>query len=298
MNGEYYKRLNEFMSSDEWNEFCLKRTKNRRMTKTEELSFNMAKKSEKCPTDIICLTRDTDLELINLWEDEKKENVLIPSDLFMQKTIPLKDIQIEVDEREYGGCINKARICVYENIESIVDSLSEYDNTKEAGFIEIDFLGMNYSAPFYIMYGINYIGFGNYCGDKLLDFASVEQRMHILTSWFETWYGIQIALLHPIIKEVFSSPNIVKSRNNLITKKNNNTTKYIKKHYITKDSIKKANDNKSQYKRKTLLWWVIGHWREYKSGKKIFVKGYWKGALRYTNQTIEPRKREIELKPE
>ena len=28
------------------------------------------------------------------------------------------------------------------------------------------------------------------------------------------------------------------------------------------------------------LWYVIGHWRTYSSGKKIFIKGYWKGPER------------------
>jgi len=39
---------------------------------------------------------------------------------------------------------------------------------------------------------------------------------------------------------------------------------------------------------------VTGHWREYQSGKKVFIKGYWKGALRNTPPTdIKSRNREL-----
>jgi hypothetical protein len=39
-----------------------------------------------------------------------------------------------------------------------------------------------------------------------------------------------------------------------------------------------------------MLWWVIGHWREYKNGKRVFIKGYWKGPGRYSK--ISPQERE------
>ena len=48
-------------------------------------------------------------------------------------------------------------------------------------------------------------------------------------------------------------------------------------------------------KRHALLWHVIGHWRTYKSGKKVFVQPYWKGALREVKNMEEAREREINI---
>jgi hypothetical protein len=47
-----------------------------------------------------------------------------------------------------------------------------------------------------------------------------------------------------------------------------------------------------------MIWYVTGHWREYKkTGKRIFIQGYWKGALRDMKSTafqnLEPREREL-----
>jgi hypothetical protein len=50
--------------------------------------------------------------------------------------------------------------------------------------------------------------------------------------------------------------------------------------------------------RRSMIWYVTGHWREYKkTGKRIFIQGYWKGALRDMKSTafqnLEPREREL-----
>ena len=44
-------------------------------------------------------------------------------------------------------------------------------------------------------------------------------------------------------------------------------------------------DNSDKYKKKKALWHVAGHWRHYKSGKRIFIQGYWKGIQRNSNTT-------------
>jgi hypothetical protein len=60
--------------------------------------------------------------------------------------------------------------------------------------------------------------------------------------------------------------------------------------------IKNAFEKRG-FVRKSMIWYVTGHWREYKSGKRIFIQGYWKGALRHSKDDVipnlEPREREL-----
>lgn len=113
------------------------------------------------------------------------------------------------------------------------------------------------------------------------------------------WYNIQVALLHPTIKDVFAHPRMepitkettVRKKGKVIKKR---TVRYIKRHVINLDDIEKKKSSRS-FNRKTLAWYVIGHWRTCpKSKKKYFVKGYWKGELREAKMhESELRKREV-----
>ena len=64
--------------------------------------INSANKSN--PSDVIYLTHNEDVELINLWEKtENNGDVFIPSDLFFAGTIPLMDFKVILDETECNG---------------------------------------------------------------------------------------------------------------------------------------------------------------------------------------------------
>ena len=84
--------------------------------------------------------------------------------------------------------------------------------------------------------------------------------------------------------------------------KSNKRTKYIEYHRFNTEDIKEGiyGSKNSQYNRKTMVWYVIGHWRYYKNtGKKIFINPYWKGPMReIKNNNINTRKRDIELNRE
>lgn len=113
------------------------------------------------------------------------------------------------------------------------------------------------------------------------------------------WYNIQVALLHPTIKDVFAHPRLesitkettVRKKGKVVKKR---TVKYIKRHVINPDNIERKKNNRS-FNRRTLAWYVVGHWRTCpKSKKKYFVKGFWKGELREAKiHESELRKREI-----
>jgi hypothetical protein len=96
-----------------------------------------------------------------------------------------------------------------------------------------------------------------------------------------TWYGVQICLLHPEIRTVFSDPvKVSVSDNKKVKKGGMRKIKYIKIHRITDEDMDEVLRPNRTYNRHSMAWYVIGHHRTCHSGKKIFIQGYWKGALR------------------
>ena len=126
--------------------------------------------------------------------------------------------------------------------------------------------------------------------------------MDDMTSYFsvvmKAWYGIQIALLHPQIKSVFQNPSTIAVSPQGTKKKHKRgkrKTVYVKRHVINADDLVRTTAGAS-VERHTLVWYVIGHWRTYKnSGKKIFIKPYWKGPLRELKQNLDERERVIPI---
>ena len=122
-----------------------------------------------------------------------------------------------------------------------------------------------------------------------------------LCSTLGIWYGIQIALLHPLTKSTFSKPGVRQYRtpdSNENCKKRNKV-KYIKTHVVTASAVDSAlfgDEGGSCAKpmnRRKLLWYEVGHWRNYKDGRSLFVRPYWKGALRYVKGIGDDRERTI-----
>jgi hypothetical protein len=114
------------------------------------------------------------------------------------------------------------------------------------------------------------------------------------------YYAIQQLLLNPLIKKYSSTDRIVDKFRKGGGKNGGKKkpVKYIKRIKIdTEDTInliykKDENGNRT---RKTLIWYVCGHWVNRK-GKRYFRHGYWKGPLRDSNPELfvdGVRKREI-----
>lgn len=136
---------------------------------------------------------------------------------------------------------------------------------------------------------------------KMLEFAkedAVMQLGELLASMREitisTWIGIQLALLNPVIKERTRIETVPDMNNNLNKKKGKGPKRYVKK--VTIGDISDMNFGQKRKNNITEpFWWVSGHWREYKSGKKVFIQGYWKGPFREFGNICEgePRERQI-----
>lgn len=283
----------------------------RKLLSEDQNNFCKQQISKSNPSDLIYLSRQEDLFLIDLWEPSDRKNITIPSDLFFAKTIPLRDCVITVDEtHEPNGMICKYRVIIFDGYDALVDrAIAEKSDSPIIVGAVIQYQG-NEMTPFYlpitIVRGVDFC-LGN--GTGWLKESAKQKAEEIFTnsfasammiSFLETWYGIQIALLHPAVKDVFSNPQrTVLENNNTAHKKKKRKAKYIKKHYLTLENLESVSQSKDQRKinRKCLAWYVIGHWRTYKNGNKVFIMPYWKGALRdlKKNSAGDDREREIHL---
>ena len=231
------------------------------------------------PDDVICCDEDTRIALASLWVNPDEmhkikdlnyyDSVSIPTDLIVGRTIPLQHLVLDaydqktvihVDlEDEHVVMINEIGLMVFV--------------LKEDGGWQV---AMNK---------------GLMNNPNLLDDPETSQDVamyaHLL---LEIWYGIQIALIHPQLRILFKNP--AKEKVYLRQGKGKDrkrVVKYVRKHYITAEGIDEALYGKGHkdFERKTMAWYVIGHWRQYKNGTRKFINGYWKGPLREMKRNLD-----------
>lgn len=103
------------------------------------------------------------------------------------------------------------------------------------------------------------------------------------------YYSVQILLLNPKTKTLLSHPQKEKTYIREGTgKERKRVVKYVRKHYITTNDIDDAlGISDKNFERKTMAWYVIGHWRQYKNGTRKFIQGYWKGPLRGMKRSLD-----------
>lgn len=130
-----------------------------------------------------------------------------------------------------------------------------------------------------------------------------DRELHnFLGSGVILYRGINTLLLNPVVMEVFekhSSKEPFTPNPRKISGKNKRAKiRYVKKHIVKVEDIDKAFEKRG-FVRKTMIWYVTGHWREYKkTGRRVFIQGYWKGVLRhlkdiFPDMPTDPRDREI-----
>lgn len=272
-------------------------------------------------TDIIHLNHEQDKALIDLWEKNlnvrrTEKGIPISSDLFFSKTLPLHNFEVVIDERDEldDGKINIAFFYVMdETLNGIPITIHPAEGMREIKYVmNLFFTETKCPTVFLARMGIEdgndhlfAFEFCAYKGDQKRH-LTLDEVQHfcldrLLGGFLETWYGIEVAMLHPTVKELFVHPKVRKEK---ISKKNraeygHKVYRYVKHHYITDDDLNDAIYGKEShpFNRKALIWYVSGHWREYKTGKKVFIQPYWKGALRATKKA-EPRNREIVIEKE
>jgi len=136
-----------------------------------------------------------------------------------------------------------------------------------------------------------------------VDDEMVDELTALLYMGISIWYSVNTALLNPVIKDVFVTHSKSTPVSNGKASGTNKRAKirYVKQHIISMDDVNNAFEKRG-FIRRSMIWYVTGHWREYKNGKRIFIQGYWKGALRNMKdeafQNLEPRERELVTKEE
>lgn len=273
--------------------------------------------NNSAPSDIIKLTWKEDDKLCSFWKRNEQDDFLIPSDLFFSGTISLMDCEIEVNENGrpdmYGfGQRCLYRVTVFDDYEDRITFAPE-EGAVFVGAITYEVAQDSYLIiPLMVAKGVDVmpaplrVGIYQKPGARKIDRSSVSIKVKEIAgtiyAFMATWYGIQIALLHPTIKEVFQHPVKEKanSSSNHISDFKRRVAKYIKRHSITESEIEGAINKLAMQprQRKTLVWYVIGHWRQYKDGKKVFVNGYWKGVLRETKRNLDEGRERIILTPQ
>lgn len=240
-------------------------------------------------TDKIKMTSKEDAFIIDLWaHGVDKHNFSIPADLFFAKTIPLLDCEISVSDE---NATIKYRVVVFDDYADIIER-----STASPACVGVLILNKPFETDIYfpllVIDGCEFLAV-----DERAFVLSREATREIFLDTMATWYGIQIALLHPAIKEVFLHPSTANNKEMKRRERNEKRhVKYVKKHIVNIDDLIRCAEKTKRIK-KCLAWYVIGHWRHYKDGKKIFVKPYWKGALRELkgNAGEDARERDIDF---
>lgn len=241
-------------------------------------------------TDVVKIDHKTDMELYQTVINENVNTIAqTPSDIFYADTIPLKDMEIEIDERDttfsWGkGRVIRYRVVIFENLQSIHES-----EMAEIGYLII-YVPQTKKIAVVISLAVEK-GNDYIFPASAYAMANIPITANIFTN---TWYAIQIALLHPKIKQLFDCPMRVPVHNNGNRKDSKRRIKYVKVHDLRVDDVKNITHEPETINRKCLVWYVIGHWRQYKTGKKVFIQGYWKGKLRDIKRNLDERERVVE----
>ena len=266
------------------------------------------------PSDHVLLMGKDDNALCDLWKstcsDEFKITGVIPSDIFFAGTVPLLDCQITVDERDVDpekGNICDYRVVIFPDYKERINA--DHENPVCVGTVVFQEGALKMIIPINVVCGINKIvfigvGFINVSEDFYSEVAnklSMQFIGNLAYALLTTWYGIQIALLHPTVKNVFQSPQkekVVVDGKMKGKKKNKRVTRYMKRFVVKALDIERfLYGGDKSYNRRALVWYVIGHWRHYSDGKKVFVQPYWKGALRDIKKNLDDRDRLIDTTP-
>lgn len=291
-----------------------------------KIDFTSMKKIEKRiitkPTHDVKITPEFGTKLMDICDRSNTHisEADIPSDILFAKTVPMTDFNIEILESKPSKTIHPTvRVILLDDYQGSIDLIDPDDDTLFTGLGVVMF---TYKKPLnislYVVFGVfpnneeifimnqiclygcsSVIEYQN----KMKRFNALifsEEQMNMLArSILKMWYGIQVSLLNPVIKEGFHRETHLVEPTTTPTKKNlkKPPIRYKKVVYLNDEFIDSDERIKRIFTRKTQCWYVTGHWRNQPTKKghiKIFIQGYWKGISRDT-KTADPREREVIL---
>lgn len=249
------------------------------------------------PTDRVCLTEDVLSELKQFWhgKDSTEMDYFMPSDIFFAQQVSILDMEIFLTKVVDDVPVTyESRVCIYEDYSEILQQVSDGDlKTAPMGYLDIRIPSMNDAGlvlQFGVLDGLDVVLLDDRCAlygflseDVKADFVEnmlLEDLVTLCTKHLQTWYTIQMTLLHPVVCELMQHGRTTKDkRRRLLGKKVLHLNRKLKVSDITMDMVQDIRQ-KNPVIRKTMAWYVMGHWRNYKSGKMTFIAPYWKGPLK------------------
>ena len=225
-------------------------------------------------------------KLISLWRGESYK--YIPSELIINDTIPMIGCAIKYKNKTY-----KIVTRVLDDDLNIVRAVDRADGSGSM----VAYFELRYSNGYTISKDISYTDDKE--GLAIPDIGIDEEDSNKI---LKAWYGIQLSLMHPIIRVAIEDQSsrdttVVAESTKPKTSKKKEIERHIRHYYnITGDMLAKVlNGNCRHNQRHTMSWYVIGHWRTYKDGHQTFIKGHWRGPLRSMYSRGDHRKRDIDM---
>lgn len=284
------------------------------------------KAEETIPSDEIIFETHEDYKKIGtFWMPPDYKSRGTPADLVFSKTIPItdmifhfKEFAFEEDESPVSATF---RVFLYNNWKEIADMVrTKADTLAVIGGIIPKFSWSNSKkkkkrkescvafpiciaseADFLLAFNMAY---KNVPREAVRIFSIKDIHMWN-TLILNTFYGVQLALLNPITEKVIAKQkeHPISTRTFTIGKKQKERKiVYVKKYYIHEGDITRAIDDYRTHNMRCPLYYVIGHKRHLRSGKVIWINGYWKGPERHKMQhlneedSLEMRQRIIDMR--
>ena len=304
-----FKNKIESLSDDEFVEFVNKINESMNELNKDEKCHVMAKEdiesiskivSLSSPSDCISINNGVMDELSSFWR-KKNDPKIVPADIFFAGTIPILDMIVK--QKYDKELTTETRFCIFKDYQNYIE-LSKLKNIPVVVGAVILKLSIgenkdfNLLIPIIIQYGFDVCmssSFGYY-GDyddevatNVFNDISFRQQSEGSYELLSLWYGIQLSLLHPDMKKMYENPKeeriYIGSNKKKNNSKNKKMTRVIRSYNITKHMITESVGNKHDIN--CLCWYVSGHFRHYKNGKKVFIQPYWKGALRDIKKNLD-----------
>lgn len=265
-------------------------------------------------SDKVTLTRKAHMKLLSMWysRNQDKFSGIIPADIYINRDdqkIPIEDCIIELESNEPGKYdifrIKLFTRVILDQLNAAIQSVPESKTEWDSQVIGAITWKHHDATKCETVAKLIYDEAGNAI-TIVTPFLSNEIESRTPDEWQEclkysikskedlsaiyeglqAWYSVQIALLNPILKTcVIEDTKKVARSPDYGSKKRKSKVMYMKVKYVSEESINTAltiehTPGKRKIVRKTMAWYVIGHYRTYKSGKRTWVRPHWRGPLR------------------
>ena len=211
--------------------------------------------NEREPTDEIIIQNAAQEKILwKIWSKSEIQDV--PNDFVRDETVPLEDFVITFAEEKFS-----VRMVFVKDVGAII--------FKDASDERVYFFAPKEDEPV--------IAF-----QSQFETNPPAEPYRILRAW----YGVEFALLNPIVKERFARRLTRADGNGIVDKEN--VVAYVKYLPITVSEL--LDEEPSKFIRRTQKWGVVGYWQN-RDGKRVWIRPHDRGPKRgqKTNQNLRER---------